>query len=94
MRFLCSGGTRDGIWLRFRKIRSQKPHRILSFFTMLAAAGICNLAFHGGRLFHFPGLTRNIKHLKDIMERTGAGNLELGIRGKSRDEVDYLGKNL
>lgn len=38
------------------------------------------------------GLTRNIKHLKDIMERTGAGNLELRYQGKSRDEVDYLGK--
>ncbi len=26
------------------------------------------------------------------MERTGAGNLELEVSGKSRDEVDYLGK--
>ena len=62
------------------------------FFTMLAAAGICTLLSMAAAYFISRGLTRNIKHLKDIMERTGAGNLELRYQGKSRDEVDYLGK--
>lgn len=62
------------------------------FFTMLAAAGICTLLSMAAAYFISRGLTHNIKHLKDIMERTGAGNLELRYQGKSRDEVDYLGK--
>lgn len=38
------------------------------------------------------GLTHNIKYLKEIIECTGAGNLNLRYQGKSGDEVDYLGK--
>lgn len=62
------------------------------FFTMLAAAGICTLLSMAAACFISRGLTRNIKHLKDIMEQTGAGNLQLRYQGKSRDEVDYLGR--
>ena len=56
---------------------------------MLAAAGICTLLSMAAAYFISRGLTRNIKHLKDIMERTGAGNLELRYQGRSRDAVSY-----
>ena len=91
MRFLCSGRGQGMVSGCGSGKYDPENHTGYCLFHHACGSRNMHLAFHGGRLFHFRGLTRNIKHLKDIMERTGAGNLELRYQGRSRDEVDYLG---
>lgn len=63
-----------------------------AFFTMMTAAGFCTFLSMAAAFLISRGLTHNIKYLKEIIECTGAGNLNLRYQGKSGDEVDYLGK--
>ena len=62
------------------------------FFNGITAITLCTLLSIAAALFISRGLTRNIRHLKEVMERTDAGRLDLRYYGKSCDEVDYLGK--
>lgn len=59
---------------------------------MMTAAGFCTFLSMAAAFLISRGLTHNIKYLKEIIECTGAGNLNLRYQGKSGDEVDYLGK--
>lgn len=62
------------------------------FDTGVTAVVICTVLSLTAALLISRGLTRNIKHLKSVMESTGAVKLNARYRGKSRDEVDYLGR--
>lgn len=62
------------------------------FEAGITAVIICTVFSLAAALLISRGLTRNIKHLKSVMESTGAGKLNARYQGKSRDEVDYLGR--
>lgn len=54
-----------------------------AFFTMMTAAGFCTFLSMAAAFLISRGLTHNIKYLKEIIECTGAGNLNLRYQGKA-----------